>query len=274
MPELPEVETLKRSLEAALIGQRIQAIQIKRADLIKRPDAESFARTLSGKQIVALGRRGKFLLIHIEDGAKLVVHLRMTGRLVCSDPEQPELPHTHLCFELENGRVLRYSDTRRFGCLWLVAPGEEDDFTGLAKLGREPLDAAFSGDYLWESLAKRRIKVKQGLLDQSVIAGLGNIYVDEALYQAGVRPDRLCTDISTEEWQSLAEAIPPILNSSIQHRGTSFSDYLDGEGKKGDNLAFLKAYQREGQPCERCGTLLEKIRVGGRGSCFCPKCQK
>ncbi|MBQ6808815.1 MAG: bifunctional DNA-formamidopyrimidine glycosylase/DNA-(apurinic or apyrimidinic site) lyase [Firmicutes bacterium] len=273
MPELPEIENLKRSLEPYLPGQRIQSVEVRRSEVIKHPDADSFVRDLCGKQIKSLSRRGKYLRIHMEDGSMLVAHLRMTGRLLYSEPEQAELPHTHLCFQLENG-LLRYSDVRRFGCLWLIAPWEDDDFTGMAKLGPEPLEEGFSAACLMQRLSSRKTSIKQGILDQGVIAGLGNIYADEALFEAGILPQRLCSSLRPEEWQTLAAAIPPILNSAIQHRGTSFSDYLDGEGRKGENQMFLMAYQRGGEPCLRCGARMEKTRVAGRGTCFCPRCQK
>ncbi|MDO4733046.1 MAG: bifunctional DNA-formamidopyrimidine glycosylase/DNA-(apurinic or apyrimidinic site) lyase [Bacillota bacterium] len=274
MPELPEIENLKRSLEGHLRGQRICSVELRRLDLVKHPEADSFRQDLCGKRIESLSRRGKFLLIHMEDGCRLVFHLRMSGRLVCADPAEAELPHTHLCFRLENGKILRYSDVRRFGCIWLLAPWEEDHFTGMERLGPDALASGLSGAYLQERLCGRRISVKQALLDQHVLAGLGNIYVDEVLFQAGIRPDRFCKTLQSEDWQRIAASIPPILESAILHRGTSFSDYLDGEGKQGENQNFLKAYQRGGELCCRCGTVMEKIRVAGRGSCFCPQCQK
>ncbi len=273
MPELPEIETVKRTLEPHLQGRRIVALTARRRDPVKHPDFPTFAQGVAEKPIRSLGRRGKYLCLHLADGSTLVAHLRMTGRLVCVAPETPEAPHTHLIFRLDDGKELRFSDVRRFGCLWWLAPGEEDP-TGMAKLGPEPLGPDFTAEYLRARLGMRRLQVKQGLLDQTVIAGLGNIYADEAMFRAGVRPDRLCCTLTEAEWSAIHRAIPPILEEAIRRNGTTFSDFLDGEGREGQNQPFLLAYQHGGQPCARCGAMMEKIRVGGRGTCFCPVCQK
>lgn len=274
MPELPEVETLKRSLEPLLTGRRILSLEMKRPEVIKHPDAENFAQGVAGQRIQSLGRRGKYLLLYLENGSRLLIHLRMTGRLVCCEEAAEELPHTHLCFHLENGQVLRFSDVRRFGGLWLLAAGEEDQYSGMKKLGPEPLEGGCCPERLETALSRRKICIKQGILDQSVLAGLGNIYADEALFRAGIRPDRPCSSLSRAEWEALSQAIPEILSAAIRNRGTSFSDYLDGEGRKGENQNCLQAYQRGGQTCLRCGAVMEKTRIGGRGTCFCPCCQK
>lgn len=274
MPELPEIETVKRTLTPLLCGRSIANIRALRPDIIKHPDPESFIASLTGRRIVELSRRGKYLLIHMEDGGTLAAHLRMTGRFVHAEAGAEALPHTHVVFSLDDGHELRFSDMRRFGCLWLIARGETDDFTGMARLGAEPLSGEFSAAYIMERLGGRRLTVKQGILDQSVIAGLGNIYADEALFAAAVLPDRPCMSLSAAEWQAIAAVIPPILESAIAHKGTTFSDYLDGEGKAGENLQYLQVYHRSGQPCKRCGAVIQKTKVGGRGTCYCAGCQK
>lgn len=273
MPELPEVETVKRTLSPHLIGKTIITCENIRGEVIKHPDAMGYAAAVSGRRIEDLGRRGKYLLIRLDSGDSIVVHLRMTGRLLYAEAAHPRQKHTHVVMHLDDGCELRFCDTRRFGCLWLLGKDEEDSFTGMQNLGIEPFDEQFSAAYLQQHLGKRKITAKQGILDQAVLAGLGNIYADEALFAAGVHPQKPCTQVTAEQWQKLAEAIPPILCSSIANNGTTFNDYRDGEGKEGANLPFLQAYGRGGQPCRRCGALLAKTRVGGRGTVFCPICQ-
>ncbi len=274
MPELPEIETIKRTLTPLLSGRCITNVALLRGDVIKHPTPEAFAQRIVGHFISELGRRGKYLLLYLDDGATMAAHLRMTGRLLCTPAAHPCLPHTHVVMDLDNGQQLRFADTRRFGCLWLIDKDEPDDFTGMAKLGVEPLSSEFSAEYLMEKLSKRKVAVKAGLLDQHVLAGLGNIYADETLFAAAVQPQRLCSSLSESEWRAIAAAIPPILESSIANNGTTFHDFLDGTGKEGENMPHLMAYGRAGQACENCGTLMLKTRVGGRGTCYCPNCQK
>lgn len=274
MPELPEVETVVRTLRPNLEGRSITRVEIRHEDVIHYPGAADFIDRLQGRTIAELRRRGKYICLTLDDGELLAAHLRMTGRLLYADPEQELLPHTHVVMTLDDGGQLRYADVRRFGGFWLLANNEEDTVTGMQHLGVEPLDEGFSAEYLISRLGRRACPVKNGILDQSVIAGLGNIYADETLFAAHVRPDRLCRSLTEAEWRRIAEAIPPILEAAIANRGTTFSDFLDGTGREGDNVAFLKAYGRYGQPCKDCGAVMEKTRIGGRGTCFCPSCQK
>lgn len=274
MPELPEVETVKRSLEPYLPGRRIVSVEVLHPAVIHHPAPEQFAARLCGRSICALSRRGKYLLLHLDDGQTLVVHLRMTGRLLYTPADHPLAAHSHAIFHLENGRQLRYVDVRRFGGFWLLAAGQEDTVTGMQRLGVEPLSAEFDAEFLQSRLASRRIAIKVGLLDQHVIAGLGNIYVDEILFAAGIHPLRSCQSLTRKEWQAIAAVVPDILQSAIANNGTTFRDFLDGSGKEGENMPSLQAYGRAGQPCLRCGKSMERILVGGRGSCFCPSCQK
>ncbi len=274
MPELPEVETVKNTLSPLLIGRTITACRLNRGDIIKHPSSERFVSLLTGSRISSLSRRGKYLLIHLKNGDRLIIHLRMTGRLLCTPADKEQKIHTHVIFELDNGNQLRFSDTRRFGCLWLLKKDEQDTVTGMSKLGIEPFDDDFSGQYLADRLSKRHISIKQGLLDQSVIAGLGNIYVDESLFAAEISPLHLTCALDQQQWQKLAEVIPQVLKQSIANNGTTFSDYLDGEGNAGKNMPFLQAYGREGLPCRRCNTPLLRKKIAGRSSYFCPVCQK
>ena len=274
MPELPEVETVKRTLEPLVCGSAIISCQTTHPEMIHHPTAEEYLRAIAGQRIIATGRRGKFLLFELASGDRMIAHLRMTGRFLCVPPEQPPLPHTHIVWQLDNGRELRFSDTRRFGCVWLQRKDEQDDFSGIHKLGLEPFDPAFCGAYLKDKLGRRHVTLKQGILDQTVIAGLGNIYADEVLFAAAMSPVRRTDTLSDAEWQTLAEAVCPILEASIERRGTTFSDYLDGEGREGGNMPYLQAYKRAGKPCKRCGAVMERIKVGGRSTFYCPSCQK
>ncbi len=274
MPELPEVETVKNTLSPLLIGRTITTCRLNRTDVIKYPAAEQFSLLLNDARIGLLSRRGKYLIINLDNGDRLIIHLRMTGRLLCTPADKEQKIHTHVIFALDNGNELRFSDTRRFGCLWLLKKGEEDTVTGINRLGIEPFDDNFNADYLSSHLSKRRICIKQGLLDQSVIAGLGNIYVDESLFAAAIAPQHLTSELNQQQWQTLAEVIPQVLMQSIANNGTTFSDYLDGEGNAGKNMPFLQAYRREGLPCLRCGASLQRAKIAGRSSYFCPVCQK
>ena len=278
MPELPEIETVKRTLTPLLCGRRIIDVRVIKPVVVAYPAPDMFAVRLTGATVSALGRRGKYLLIHLDSGDTLIAHLRMTGRFLYTPADHEQKPHTHVVFSLDNGSELRFSDMRRFGRLWLMAAGEQDTVSGIHKLGPEPLDAAcdaaLSAAYYRDKLASRRVSIKQGLLDQSVLAGLGNIYVDEALFQSDLDPRRPTAKIKDAEWQALAKAIPQILQKAIENNGTTFRDYLDGEGNVGRNLPHLRAYGRAGQPCLKCGTIMEKLVVAGRGTTFCPRCQK
>jgi formamidopyrimidine-DNA glycosylase len=274
MPELPEIETVKRTLAPLICGATILECRLIRPEVVKHPEPAAFASAIRGQRIESAGRRGKYLLLNLSSGDTLIAHLRMTGRLLCAPSDHPLPPHTHVIFVLDNGCELRYADMRRFGCLWLQSANETDDFSGRQNLGPEPFDAVFGAEYLKSKLAHRRTTIKQGILDQSVVAGLGNIYADEALFAAGVAPDRRTGSLSDAEWQAVAAAIVPVLESAIAHNGTTFSDYLDGEGRKGQNLPYLQAYKRTGQTCLRCGGEIVRIRVGGRSSHYCPCCQK
>lgn len=277
MPELPEVETVRRTLAPLLTGRQILSVSALRPGVIHHPLPVDFCARLAGCRIEGLMRRGKFLLLRLVSaagGQLLVVHLRMTGRLLCTPATYPQKPHTHVIFHLDQNMELRFSDTRRFGGLWLLADGETDTCTGMQKLGVEPLSAELCAGFLQQRLGRRRSTIKSGLLDQSVIAGLGNIYADETLYRAQIHPQQPCCTLQEKEWQVLAGAIPEVLQAAIANNGTTFHDFLDGEGREGQNMPFLQAYGRAGEPCRRCGAQMVKIRLQGRGTCFCPNCQR
>jgi len=274
MPELPEIETVKRTLTPLLPGRRITEVHILKPEVIAYPAPELFAAQIKDAIVSVVDRRGKYLLIHLESGDTLIAHLRMTGRFVFSPQEYALKPHTHVVFCLDNKNELRFSDVRRFGRLWLIAAKMTDTISGIHKLGPEPLGHNCDAAYYRQKLSGRRITIKQGLLDQSVVAGLGNIYVDEALFGAGISPRRPTAEITDQEWQALALEIPKVLEKAIENNGTTFRDYLDGAGNAGRNLPHLLAYGRFGQPCLKCGAIMERLVVAGRGTTFCPKCQR
>lgn len=276
MPELPEVETIRRSLEKKVIGKSIEKVEALLSQIVKQPAYEDFAAGVKGEIIENLGRRGKYLLFHFKSGKTLVVHLRMTGQLIYCPPNEPREKHLCLIFTLENQETreesnLRYLDIRRFGCFYLLNPGER--LPGIEKLGPEPLENEFTLDYLKRALQGKKGKIKALLLDQEVIAGLGNIYVDECLFRAGIRPERTGNSLNLKEIERLHQAIPEVLKESISRRGTTISDYLDSEGKKGTFQNYLQVYGRGGEECVNCGSVIQRIKLGGRSTCFCPQCQ-
>lgn len=274
MPELPEVETVRRIIEQQIICQKIISVEIRNQQVIAYPEASAFSCLLTGQTVVSMSRRGKFLTIHFQSGDRLCLHLRMTGQLLVTPPDFPEEKHTHLIFALSGGNQVRYIDVRRFGRFWYLKAGEEDVITGQSKLGIEPLDTALSSQYLKEKLGKRKKAIKEMLLDQSIVAGIGNNYADEILYAARIYPGEKCVDLTATEWKCLAEKIPEIVNWGIRANKMTPEQYLDGMGKEYSNMEYFNAYGREGKPCRRCGTPMDRTVIGGRSSCYCPKCQK
>lgn len=274
MPELPEVETVRRTLlEGGLVGRRILRVSVLHPDAVRHPGPASFASDLEGQAITGIGRRGKYLLLELADGL-LVAHLRMTGRLWLSEPDAVALSHTHVVLDLDDGRQLRFRDVRRFGGFHLVSRLDDPSAPrGLRELGPEPQD--LSEQALAEACLRHpRLAVKGLLLDQRVVAGLGNIYVDEGLHRARVHPLRTCDSLSPKELSAIARALREVLAQALANRGTTFLDFRDGAGEPGAFQEFLRVYRREGLPCRSCGAPIAKSRVAGRGTHFCPQCQK
>lgn len=286
MPELPEVETVKRVLEPQIRGLIITNVTVKRPEITAYPDAEEFCRLVTGQTVSHMERRGKFLIIHLRSHDRIILHLRMTGCLLLTPADLPEEKHTHIIFSLsgspENASVpdkapaleLRFSDMRRFGRFWLLRENEADTYTGIEKLGIEPFDDALTPAYLMNRFGKRRKTVKECLLDQSVIAGIGNIYSDEILYTAGIYPARPANSLKQEEWERIAAAVPERLTFFIEKNKITSADYLQTKGRDYRNTPFFQVYGRGGQPCPACSHKLYRIVVGGRSSVFCPDCQK
>lgn len=271
MPELPEVETVKRTLVPHLLGRKFAGVEIYQPGVIAFPDPESFAALLAGKTIEDLDRRGKYLLFRLAAGYCLVAHLRMTGRLVLTAAASPAAAHTHVIFSLDNGAHLHWVDTRRFGRLYLAKEEEIAKVAGMQKLGPEPLEIGV--DALAAICSGRQRPIKQVLLDQQLLAGIGNIYADEMLFRAGLHPGRPAGSLTAVELACLHRAMQSVLQQAIANQGTSIRDYVDGSGRPGSNQNYLQVYGRTGQACDRCGRPLERVKIGGRSTHFCSCCQ-
>ncbi len=274
MPELPEVETIRRDLEPLVCGRRITAAEVDEATLPLLAGAavsiEALRTALVGRTIVTLGRRGKYLLFGLDDGRTFVAHLRMTGRVLWRASDAPTEAYERGRLVLDNGYDLRWSDLRKFGT-WRVV----DDVAPLfKKLGPEPIDEKYSARHLKAVFKGRTAAVKSVLLDQEKVAGLGNIYVDEALFEAGVRPESAAGDLTGPAITRLAIATRDVLLRGIEYRGASFRDYVDGQGNEGQQHMHVKVFRRTGKPCYTCGSEIERTVVGGRATHYCPRCQR
>lgn len=274
MPELPEVETIRRVLEPQVQGLTIMTITVNRPEVISHPTAEEFCQALTGQTISTMTRRGKFLGVTFQSGDHIIIHLRMTGCLLVTPADYPLEKHTHVIFHLGNGMELRFSDARRFGRFWLLRAGEEDTYSGIGELGLEPLDKRLTADYLKASFGKGKRAIKTCLLDQSVVAGIGNIYSDEILFAARIYPERPASSLTHEEWERLAAAIPQQLAYFIEKNALTPEEYLESKGQDYRNTPFLQVYGHGEEPCPICGASLAHITVGGRSSVFCPCCQE
>lgn len=272
MPELPEVETVRRTLYDKVVGREITQVEIPTPRQIHYPDPDTFRAELEGARFTDIDRRGKYLLFRLGP-LTLVGHLRMSGHLYVCDPERPRDKHTHVVFHLDNGTELRYDDQRKFGGFHLLGPHGEGTPPGLAALGPEPLSDAFTPAVLGAALSGRRAPVKAALLNQALVAGLGNIYVDEALFCARIHPERQAASLTDEEAARLHACIRSVLATAVEKRGTTFSLYFDGEGQEGDMYDELQVFDRTGDPCHVCGTPIVKLAVAQRGTHVCPVCQ-
>jgi formamidopyrimidine-DNA glycosylase len=292
MPELPEVETVVRDLRPQLTGRRIESLQLTpdaaiRARLVRYPSATKFVRRLRGRTIKTIQRRGKYIVMPLDPahtgtlapngalGDQVIVHLGMTGHLRIWEPEEAPVKHTHFRAVLDSGLELRYDDPRQFGRLVV---GTMDELIAARafprRLGPEPIHGDLT-EAEFERLVKARHRpVKSALLDQSFLAGVGNIYADEACFRAGIRPSRWTHRLTVRERRALYEAIQYVLENSIAARGSSIINYVDGFGLRGSNQEKLLVYGRSGQPCLRCGTPLLGTRLAGRGTVYCRKCQR
>lgn len=304
MPELPEVEYTARQLRAEIVGATISKAHVFWERTIGHPGLPDFLLEISERRIEGVRRRGKFLLLDLSGDLFLAVHRRMTGNFLllppgwridtslqkgdpsawCTRgptflPEVPdgntysrELQYCRVCFDFVDGRRLLFTDPRKFGRIELWSRNME--MQALKALGPEPLSAEFSAAYLSGALAKRKTGIKQTLLDQTVVAGVGNIYADEALFHAYIHPQRSSASLTLDEVRLLYEGIVAVLTLGIEHGGTSFNDYRDLWGEAGDNYNHVRVYKQEGRPCQRCGSLIERLVIAQRSAHFCPTCQR
>ena len=268
MPELPEVETIKNELLPRVIGRRFNGINVCDAKSVRQPSVEEFQQKLIGQKIDGLDRRGKYLIFHLSSGAALIIHLKMSGALLLN-PNQPDR-HTRVIFHLDNGSQLIFTDRRRLGAIWLV----ENELSIVGKLGPEPLTPEFSTETLTKRLQKHEAPIKAVLLDQAVIAGIGNMYADEALFAAKIHPLRKANSLSPQEIRNLHQTIRNVLQSAIDNKGASIDTYKRPDGQLGTAHSNFCVAHRGGKPCPVCGTLIQRLAIRNRGSYFCPNCQK
>lgn len=274
MPELPEVETVRRQLESAVVGREIRGLRVRFAGRLNRKPA-ALAKAVVGAKVADVRRRAKLLLIELDNGFTLAVHLKMTGRFLLQPTGRPLGKHAHVVFRLDRKQELVFEDLRKFGFLRLYSTAKVPEMLAAAKYGPEPLEDSFSARQLAACLASRpNSRVKAALLDQTCIAGIGNIYADESLWRAKIRPERRVASLKPAEISALRRAIRQSLRLAVKHRGTSSEDFLDLYGQPGDNVHRLKAYGRADRPCPRCGQPLVKSKVAGRGTHWCRTCQK
>lgn len=270
MPELPEVETTRRGVEPHCRGELVRQVVVRESRL-RWPVPEQLAALLAGQRIGSVQRRAKYLLFETGAGT-LLVHLGMSGSLRVVDPKQVPGRHDHIDVLLQSGVCLRYNDPRRFGCFLWLEPGEQHPL--LSQLGPEPLSADFDGELLFGRSRGRRAPVKSFIMDAKVVVGIGNIYANEALFLSGIRPDRAAGRISLTRYQRLASNIKQVLTSAIEQGGTTLRDFVGGDGKPGYFAQQLYVYGRAGEPCKRCGGLLQERRLGQRTTVFCVACQR
>lgn len=273
MPEMPEVEQVRKTLAPHITGKKIVSVEVRLPRLIKYPSAEEFASRLAGRTITEVGRKGKYLVLHTDSNSKMIVHLRMTGALIAQSSNKEEPHYAKIKFVLTDGVTMWFTDIRTFGTLYLVT---DNDYyiEGYETLGPEPLSSGFTADYLRPLAARSRRAVKSFILDQTVIAGLGNIYADECLALSKINPMRTAASLSAVEIEELCRAVNTVIAQGIKNRGTTFRDYKDGEGNSGENQKYLLVYGRGGKPCKCCGRPLTSAKVGGRGTTYCDFCQK
>lgn len=274
MPELPEVETIRQTLKRFVLGKKIEDVQIDWPNIIKHPrDPALFRKQVSGQTVRDIGRKGKYLLFELDDDI-LVSHLRMEGKYTVVPSDEEVKKHTHIVFKFTNGEELRYNDVRKFGTMHLWPKGEEFVSEPLKKLGPDPFDDDFTLEYFWQKLKKTDRYIKPVLLDQTIVTGLGNIYVDETLHKAGIHPLKRAGKITKKQAALIREKAIDTLEEAVAMGGTTIRSYVNSQGDMGMFQQQLFVYGQENEPCKTCGTQIEKSKVGGRGTHICPKCQK
>jgi formamidopyrimidine-DNA glycosylase len=273
MPELPEVESVRRQLEPVLVGRRFERVAIDDPRLVRPYEPAEVAAELEGERVAALERRGKYLVVRFESGRVLLIHLRMTGSLLhAANGSLPDDPHRRAVVRLDDGSDVAYRDVRRFGTWLLLEPGDAEPYLD-ARVGDEPLDALFTAARLGEGLAGRRTSLKAALLDQRTLAGMGNIYVDEALWRARLNPLRPAAGLDGAELRRLHRGIRAALEHGLARQGSTLRDYRLPDGSGGSMQDEFRVYGRRDEPCDRCGTPIARTQVAGRTTWYCPTCQ-
>jgi len=272
MPELPEVETVRRGLEKLILGKKISNIDIRYPKMIKT-DLHEFQKEMPGQVILSMGRRGKYLLFYLSDKV-LISHLRMEGKYFYYPDQVPERKHAHILIHFEDGGTLVYEDVRKFGTMELLAPKLLEAYFVTKKLGPEPTEQDFDLARLKLALKKSKKPIKSHLLDQTLVAGLGNIYVDEVLWRAKVHPSRHSNSLTAKEARKVHDETIKVLGQAVEKGGSTIRSYTNAFGEDGTMQEFHQVYDKAGQACSRCGSTIEKIQLGGRGTYFCPKCQR
>ena len=272
MPELPEVETVRRGLEKLILGKTIQSVEVREPKMIQM-DLDAFRQDLLGQEIRSMRRRGKYLLFYLTDKV-LISHLRMEGKYLFYPDAVPERKHAHVFFQMTDGGTLVYEDVRKFGTMELLRKDQLEAYFAARKLGPEPTEADFLLPPFAAALGRSKKPIKPYLLEQTLVVGLGNIYVDEALWRARIHPVRPAASLKPAEVRRLREQIIEVLQLGIEKRGSTIRTYRNALGEDGTMQDFLQVYGKTGQPCARCGSPIEKIKLGGRGTHLCPHCQK
>jgi len=270
MPELPEVETTRRGLEPLIVGQRVAQLAVREPRL-RWPIEAAVARQSAGRLIAGLRRRGKYLLLELDDGC-LLIHLGMSGSLRYLAQPAATMIHDHYDIELVGGSLLRYNDPRRFGSLQFTRDPASHPL--LRELGPEPLGDSFDGDYLWHMSRGRRTAIKSFIMNGQIVVGVGNIYANEALYRADIHPGRAAGRIARRRYQRLAAAIRAVLEEALACGGTTLRDFVGGDGRPGYFRQALSVYEHDGAACRRCGQLIRRVVIGQRASYYCPRCQR
>lgn len=273
MPELPEVETIRKTLERFVLGKEIRDIDVLWPKIIKKPDdIEHFKQLLIGQSINQINRKGKFLLFYMDD-VVMVSHLRMEGKYRVVPMNTPIDKHTHVIFHFTNDEDLRYNDVRKFGTMHVFPIGQELANKPLLQLGPDPFESTYTFDYVYDKLQRTSRNIKATLLDQTVVAGLGNIYVDETLFLAQIHPEKRANSLTKQEVEKIYKYAIQVLSDAVKQGGTTIRSYVDGEGEMGMFQQALYVYGQEENACRHCGEMIEKIKVAGRGTHLCPTCQ-
>jgi formamidopyrimidine-DNA glycosylase len=273
MPELPEVETVCRSLRPHLLTQTVERVEVLEARLRVRVDEAALAR-LAGKNILEIRRAAKYILISLSQDLVWVFHLGMSGKLICVPPDAPRRKHDHIVVHLRDGGELRYHDPRRFGLTLVTSKEILHELPQLRVLGIDPFDSDLTGEYLFRYTRSSDRRIRDLLLDQRIIAGLGNIYANEILARVGIKPTARASRLTRRQVQALAQAVPDLLQQAIRWCGTSFSDYRDADDNRGGFQRHLRVYDRAGEKCRGCASIIKRVAIGNRSAFYCPTCQK